>query len=73
MATVYILTREENQYDQFGEYFVDVFANKPTKEQLQHLFIPNEELEININHLLEGGGRRNYEDTWYYLREKELK
>lgn len=32
--TVWILTEEYNDYDQHGEYFVAVFADKPTTEQL---------------------------------------
>lgn len=31
---VWVLTREENQYDQYGEYFDAVFSTKPTVEQV---------------------------------------
>lgn len=31
---VWILTTEYNDYDQYGEYFLQAFASKPTPEQL---------------------------------------
>jgi hypothetical protein len=31
---VWILTEEYNEHDQHGEYFVAIFKNKPTVEQL---------------------------------------
>lgn len=51
---VWVLTREENQYDQYGVYFEHVWLHEPTAEEL---------LKYNCTHL----GRENYEDTWYNL------
>lgn len=62
---MYIITREINQYDQDGEYFVAAFINKPTKDWI----INNMPQYINAEHLLNGGGREEYESEWYYLRE----
>jgi len=54
----YVVTREENLYDQEGEYFVGVFTKEPSKDQLSLL---------GINHF----GRENMENTWYNLHEIE--
>jgi hypothetical protein len=64
--TVWILTREENQYDQYGEYFVAVYANKPTKEQLRKVRVYEHALDWVLDN---GGGRKDIEDTWWYLTE----
>ena len=55
---LYIVTREENQYDQYGEYFVAAFTKKPTKEQLTNLGVDHYE-------------RKDLENTWYNLRTIE--
>lgn len=69
MTKVWILTEEHNDYDQYGAYFVAVFANKPTKEQLKKYDILDEEVE----HVLAGGGRGNeWANVWYWLTEIEL-
>ena len=63
---MYIITREENQYDQYGEYFVAGFANLPSEDKLTKFFNGNREL---AKHVLDGGGRtKALESTWYYLR-----
>ncbi len=66
----WLLTREENQYDQYGAYFVAAFAEKPTHQQLT-----DEGVESRfLKHTLNGGGRTKLsEDTWFTLREEELK
>lgn len=51
---LYVITRELNDYNQDGEYFVSVFSKEPTKEQLKNL---------NIDHL----GRVNWENEWFNL------
>jgi hypothetical protein len=66
--SVWVLTEEYNQYDQYGEYFRAVFANKPTAEQLKQYLHPNE--YDWITHILDGGGRtEDNENNWYHLRE----
>ena len=64
---VWVLTREENQYDQYGEYFDAVFSKKPTVRQLMpHVG----DSKTTAEHVLSsGGGRISDEDTWYFLRE----
>lgn len=60
---VWILTYEVNAYDQYGEYFQAVFANKPTHEQLTKHGVPQHALR----HVLNGGGRIKFEDEWWIL------
>lgn len=68
--SVWILTREVNDYNQDGEYFVKVFADKPSKGELKSSYpLTNEEVE---NLLLHGGGRLEIESEWYYLREYQI-
>lgn len=67
MKTVWILTEEYNSYDRYGEYFVAVFENKPTKEILIKKFDCYDE---EAEHVLNGGGRIKYEDHWFNLREE---
>jgi len=68
---MWILTAEWNLYDQMGEYFIDAFLDKPTPEQIQSsLGIIGGEL---VDHILKGGGRLQWEETWYFLREVEGK
>jgi hypothetical protein len=64
VPSVWILTEEYNEYDQHGEYFVAVWANKPTIEQLRERIPRNDE---QLEHILNGGGRKGVEDHWYYL------
>lgn len=70
MNTVWILTREVNGYDQEGEYFEGVFKDKPSFDYLSQLLHTNN--RSLINHILNGGGRMNKEDMWYYLREYDI-
>lgn len=64
---VWILTREINQYDQDGEYFVAVFSGKPHHSQLMGCGVTQDRLR----HVLAGGGRVKTENEWFYLRECE--
>jgi hypothetical protein len=63
--TVWVLTRELNQYDQYGEYFVAVFGEAPHHTDLTEHGVP----QNRLRHVLNGGGRVDYEDEWYYLRQ----
>lgn len=68
MLRVWVLTREINQYDQDGAYYMAVFANKPTVEQLKKHKLSDEEAK----HVLRtGGGRLRVEYEWYFLNEVE--
>lgn len=59
---MWVITFTINAYDQQGDYFDRVFDHKPTKEELDKLGYDGE-------HLLMGGGRRMFEEQWYYLIE----
>jgi len=81
MKTVWVVTKEVNAYDQFGDYFEGVWANKPTYNQVEKFLIsarviypegPTEGKRFHIEHLLAGGGRKDSEDVWYNLQEIEL-
>lgn len=63
--TVWVLTREINQYDQDGEYFVAVFGEKPTEADLLANGVFSAE---TAKHVLNSGGRINTENEWWYLR-----
>ena len=65
---VWILTSAYNDYNQHGEYFEVVFAEKPTIEKIQKVVGVNER---GAAHILAGGGREKYEDQWYILGEYE--
>lgn len=71
MKTVWILTEEYNDYNQHGEYLVEVFETKPTKDVLAKT-VCWEPTSIAIDHLFHGGGRMKWEDSWYNLRETPL-
>ena len=66
----WILTEQYNAYDQYGEYFVAWFPEKPTMEELQKYFD-----EEDSKHILNGGGRRQFgvrwEEQWHNLKEVE--
>lgn len=73
MTKVWVITREINMYDQDGAYFEKVFISKPTLDQLEDFFCQwkPEVRRAKAEHLLAGGGRIGYEDTWYYLNEED--
>ena len=66
--TVWILTEEHNEYDQYGEYFIKAFRLKPTHQQLSECGVPTNRLR----HTLNGGGRVDYERSWFFLKEIDL-
>ena len=64
--SIWILTREINEYDQDGEYFVDAWNEKPSHQLLTAAGVP----QNRLRHVLNGGGRVGFENQWFYLREK---
>lgn len=64
---VWILTSEYNDYDQHGEYFEAIYGSKPTAEQLMK---DHDMSADDAAHVLSGGGRRNHEHQWFWLREQ---
>lgn len=69
---VWVLTTKHNCYDQYGEYFQNVFAYKPGADQLI-----NEGVNpFDVDHVLSGGGWRNEHphagEVCWVLTEQEL-
>lgn len=66
---VWILTNEVNDYNQYGEYFVTWWPEKPTAKQLADAGVDESELV----HVLAGGGRHKpykpTNETWWNLHE----
>lgn len=66
---IWILTFELNEYYQEGEYFVHAWNHKPSadelKDYIEDYFVGDPQ---DLNHILNGGGRRGTEDKWYHLR-----
>ncbi len=66
---VWVLTEEHNAYDQYGEYFVAVFASVPHHSELTKHGVP----QNRLRHVLNGGGRFGAENSWFYLHRHEIK
>lgn len=63
--SIWVLTREINDYNQDGEYFVAAWNKKPTHEMLKEIMGVQ-----NADHVLAGGGRIKWENEWFYLKEQ---
>lgn len=74
MSTCWVLTRQINEYNQDGEYFEAVFAEKPDYDKLAKVLLSKgwDSKEMIDNLLNNGGGRQGREETWYNLREEDL-
>jgi hypothetical protein len=75
---VWVLTCEHNSHDDFGQIFLAVFKDLPDPEALADFIMPPPGATLNsllklILHVQKGGGRIADEDTWYYLKQVELK
>jgi hypothetical protein len=68
---VWVLTEEYNDYNQNGEYFLAVFKEIPSREELLGVGVEDNSEIIN-NLLINGGGRLKHEYTWYFLRAYDL-
>lgn len=79
-TTVWVLTRECNDYDQHGAYFEAVFSSEPTLLQLADYF-KDAGMKMSdamsavafLEHLRQGGGRRGNEHAWYNLEQVEMR
>lgn len=78
---VFVLTRSVSDYNQHGDYFVAVFAARPSVKALaEHFYgvgFNTGHMDMMaaiafLEHVRAGGGRRGTEDEWYDLEEKEL-
>ncbi len=68
----YILTREHNEYDQYGEYFVAWFNNLPTVTEVLTAVESDDGSKIDdalAAHIIAGGGRQNVENVWWHLKQ----
>lgn len=78
---MWIVTRGENDYSQYGDYFVACFEKKPTYEEFEKIYLQSEclsedsleeskYLKERIKHYYDNKGRTDkYENTWYFLSE----
>lgn len=67
--SVWILTKEYNEYDQYGEYFKNVYFKKPTAGQLSLAGVDHTLIELCLT---KGGGRPSTAyDWWWHLNEHE--
>ena len=62
---IWVVTQSVNDYNQYGDYLISAFTQKPSFAELKQL-LPDESDET-IGRLTRGGGRKNDEGTWYYL------
>lgn len=72
---IWILTKEYNQYNQFGAYYVEAFVNKPTFDQIfdrLKKFYGYAPTEDECYHILSGGGRISDEYMWFTLHHEEI-
>lgn len=77
---VWVLTREHNDYDQHGEYFVAVFLKKPSHTTLAKALSKEGygtgsdvmAALVFLEHLLAGGGRVQWENVWFNLDHVEV-
>lgn len=68
---IYVLTREVNEYDQQGEYFVHAWDHEPTPTEIVEI---SQEINSHIDYkhvVVGGGGRLDFEYEWFYLRKVE--
>ena len=69
---VWVLTEEVNDYNQYGEYFLAVFKEKPTLEELMSFDIP----EDYARSCLDTGGKRLRPtvgcDWWWSLKSYNI-
>ena len=70
--SVWLLTYEVNEYDQYGEYYAKIWWNKPSLKQVEN-YLRTQNHDINdAPHILNGGGRKDKEHFWYHLKEISL-
>lgn len=69
--SIWVLTKEVNDYEQDGEYFCAIFSRKPTYDELSAELNKDWHsiTECIVHHVLAGGGRLESEDRWWFLRK----
>lgn len=68
MTSVWVLTRDINEYNQDGSYFEKVYAEKPDFVKLTNAGVP----QNMVRWVQNGGGRKASEDEWWNLEEVGL-
>lgn len=77
----WVLTEEYNAYDQYGEYFICVFEEKPDFTKLKQIidneYEPNNRDDPKVeevvgNLIRKGGGRIRYEFKWFFMKNVEM-
>ena len=77
--TIWVLTSDQNEYDDRGNYFIAAFAEAPSvgalAEAMRGCMNGTDVMEAValLEHIRAGGGRRGDEHTWYFLREEPLR
>lgn len=66
--SIWVLTKEYNDYNQHGEYYVAAFKEKPSTEMIKTIINCSDDMAAWI---LSGGGREGIEDVWYNLIEEK--
>lgn len=64
---IYILTKEYNAYDQYGEYYVKVFKEFTSPTELAECMGCGVEY---VDHMYHGGGRQGSEHVWFNIHEE---
>lgn len=62
------MTKEYNDYNQYGEYYIVAFKEKPSIEMITTVIGCSDDMAARI---LSGGGREGIEDVWYNLIEEK--
>ncbi len=66
---MWIVTMDINDYNQYGDYFVAAYLEKPNFSELKSTLTDECLSDATLGKLSRGGGRANAEDKWYNLRE----
>jgi hypothetical protein len=64
---MWIVTMAVNDHNQYGDYFVSAFTEKPTFKVLKKA-LPRVS-DVTVGKLTRGGGRESFEGEWYFLTE----
>lgn len=63
---IWVLTESHNDYNQHGDCFIHAWTHKPTVDQIRDA-LGGWISKAGCDHILTGGGRQKYEDSWYNL------
>lgn len=69
MDKIWVLTASVNEYDQFGEYFVAWFPEKPVSDQLLKVGVQEHLVEVTLEGSELDRSKFRSREVWYHLRE----